>query len=59
MLFSRDEKIKNITKVEQKRLSLFTFLISLFMAFLAQKLTCPINTYLTLCLANFLKKIIY
>ena len=37
-LSSRGQKIKNITKIEQKRLFLFTFLVSFFMAFLAQKL---------------------
>ena len=31
MLFSRGQKVKNITKVEQKRLFLFTFSISFFM----------------------------
>ena len=48
MLFSGGQKIKNTTKVEQKRLFLFTSLISFFMAFLAQKLTYTINIYLTL-----------
>ena len=59
MLFSRGQKIKNIAKVEQKRLFLFTFLVSFFMAFFAQKLTYTINIYLTLSLAHFLNKIIY
>ena len=53
MLFSRGQKIKHITKSEQKRLFFFTFLISLFMVFVAQKLTYTINIYLTLCLAHF------
>ena len=59
MLISIGQNIKNITKVEQKRLFLFTFLISFFMAFLAQELNCTINIYLTLCLAHFLNKIVY
>ena len=42
-LSSRGQKIKNITKIEQKRLLLFTFLVSFFMAFLAQKLIYIIN----------------
>ena len=42
-LSSRGQKIKNITKIEQKRLFLFTFLVSFFMAFLAQKLIYTIN----------------
>ena len=45
MLFSefRGQKAKNITKIEQKRLFLFTFLVSFSMAFLAQKLISKIN----------------
>ena len=56
MLFSRGQKIKHITKFEQKRLFFFTFLISFFMAFLAQKLTYTINPYLTLCFGSFLEQ---
>ena len=54
-------KIKNMTKIEQKRLCLllFTFLVSFPMAFLAQKLIYTTNIYLTLSLADFLNKIIY
>ena len=37
-LSSRGQKIKNITKIEQKILFLFTFLVSFFVVFLAQKL---------------------
>ena len=44
-LSSRGQKIKNITKIEQKRLLLFTFLVSFFMAFLAQKLINTINIW--------------
>ena len=57
-LSSRGQKIKNITKIEQKRLFLFTFLVSFFMAFLAQKLIYTTNIKLTLSLADFLNKII-
>ena len=37
------KKIKNIAKTEQKRLLFFTFLVSFFMAFLAQKLIYTTN----------------
>ena len=50
--------IKNITKIEQKRLFFFTFSVSFVMAFLTQKLIYTIND-LTLCLAHFFNKIIY
>ena len=56
MLSSRGQKIKNITKIGQKRLFLFTFLISFLMAFLTQRLIHTINYYLTLCLAHFFKQ---
>ena len=42
-LSPRGQKIKNITKIEQKRLFLFAFLVSYFVAFLAQKLIYTIN----------------
>ena len=42
-LSSKGQKIKNITKIEQKMLFLFIFLVSFFMAFLAQKLIYTIN----------------
>ena len=45
-LSSRGQKIKNITKIEQKRRFLFTFLVSFFMAFLVQKLIYTINIWL-------------
>ena len=35
-LSSRSQKIKNITKIEPKRLFLFTLLVSFFMVFLTQ-----------------------
>ena len=37
--------IKNITKIEQKRPLLFTFLVWFFMAFLAQKLMYTVNIW--------------
>ena len=39
----RGQEIKNITKIEHTRLFLFTFLVSFFKAFLAQKLIYTIN----------------
>ena len=42
-LSPRDQKIKSITKIEQRRLSSFAFLVSFLMAFLAQKLIYTIN----------------
>ena len=57
--FLEVKRIKNITKTEQNRLFLFTFLVSFFIVFLAPKLIYTINIYLTLCLAHFLNKIIY
>ena len=44
-LSSKGQKIKDITKIGQKRLFLFTFLVSFFMAFLAQKLIYTINIW--------------
>ena len=42
-LSSRGQKINNVAKIEQKRLFLFRFLVSFFMAFLAQKLIYSVN----------------
>ena len=42
-LSSSGLKIKNITKIEQMRLFLFTFLVSFFIGFLIQKLIYTIN----------------
>ena len=42
-LSSRGQKIKNIIKIKQKRLCPFIFLVSFFMAFLAQKLIYTIT----------------
>ena len=53
------KKIKNITKIKQKRLLLFTFLVSFIMTFVAQKLIYIRNISLTLSLADFLNKIIF
>ena len=44
-LSSRGQKIKNITKIKQKRLFLFNFLVSSFMAFLLQKLIYAITIW--------------
>ena len=45
MLFfsSIGQKIKNITKIEQKKLFLFKLLVSFFMGFLMQRLIYTIN----------------
>ena len=40
---SRGQKAKYITKIEHKSLLLFTFLVSFFKAFLAQKLIYIMN----------------
>ena len=42
-LSSKGQKIKDITKIEQKRLFLFTLVVSFFWAFLAQKLIYKIS----------------
>ena len=42
-LSSRGQKVKNVTKIKQKRLFLITFLVSFFIEFLAQKLIYTIN----------------
>ena len=55
-LSSRGQKIKNITKIEQKRLFLFTFFVSFFMAFLMQKLIYTINMWLNLVFGSFFEQ---
>ena len=55
-LSSRGQKIKNITKIEQKRLFLFTFLVSFFMALLAQKMIYTINTWFNFVLGSFFEQ---
>ena len=49
----RGQKIKNITKIEQKRLFLFPFLISFSMSFLAQKLIYTINIRFNFVFGSF------
>ena len=53
---SRRLKIKNITKIEQKRLFLFTFLVSFFMAYLAQKLTDTRNIRFNFVFGSFFEQ---
>ena len=55
-LSSRGQKIKNITKIEQKRLFLFTFLVSFFMAFLAQKLIYTTNIWFNFVCGSFFQQ---
>ena len=52
-LSSRGQKIKNITKIEQKKLFLFTFLVSFFMVFLARKLIYTINIWFNFVFGSF------
>ena len=52
-LSSRGQKIKNITKIEQKRQFLFTFLVSFFMEFLVQKLIYTINIWFKFVFDSF------
>ena len=56
---SRGQKIKNITKIEQKRLLLFTFLVSFFIAFPTQRLIYTIIMSFCLVFGSFLNKIIH
>ena len=56
MQLSGGQKIKHITKVKQKRLFLFTFLISFFMAFLTQKLTCTVKYIFNFVLGSFFEQ---
>ena len=55
-LSSRGQKIKNITKIEQTRLFLFTFLVSFFTASLAQKLICTINIWFNFVFGSFFEQ---
>ena len=52
-LSTRGVKIKNITKFEEKRLFLFTFLVLFFMAFLTQKLIYLINILFNFVFGSF------
>ena len=54
----RGQKIKSITKFEQKRLFLFTFLVSFFMVFLLQKQVYTINIWFNFVFGSFLNKIV-
>ena len=53
---SRGQKIKNTTKIKQKRLFLFTFLVSFFTAFLAQKLIYTINVSFNFVFGSFFEQ---
>ena len=55
-LSSRGQKIKNITKMKQERLSLFTILVSFFITFLAQKLIYTINIWLKFVFGSFFEQ---
>ena len=55
-LSSRGQKIKNITKIEQKRLFLFTALVSFLIAFLEQKLIYTINIWLNFVFGSFVEQ---
>ena len=57
MLFSEfKSKDKNITKIEQKILFLFTFLVSFFMAFLTRKLIHTVNVRFNFVFGSFLEQ---
>ena len=58
MLFfsSWGQKIKNIIKFEQTRLLLFKFLVSFFIASLAQKLIYPINIWFNFVFGSFFEQ---
>ena len=55
-LSSRDQKIKTITKIVQKKLFLFTFLVSFFMAFLTRNLIYSINTWFNFMFGSFFEQ---
>ena len=50
------QKIKNTTKIEQKRLFLFKFFVPLFMGFLAQKLIHAINIWFNFVFGSFFEQ---
>ena len=52
-LSSRGQMIENNIKIEQKRLFLFTFFVSFFMAFLWQKLIYTINIRFNFVFSSF------
>ena len=55
-LSSRGQKIKYIANIKQKRLFLFTLLVSFFMAFLAQKLIYTISTWFKFLFGSLFKQ---
>ena len=55
-LSSRGQKIKNITRPEQTRLFLFTFLVSFVMAFLSQKPIYAVNIRFNFVLVSFFQQ---
>ena len=55
-LSCRGQNIKNITKIGQKRLLLFTFLVSFLIAFLVQKLIYTINIWLNIVSGSFFEQ---
>ena len=55
-LSCRGQKSKNITKIKQKRLFLFTFLVSYFTAFLVQKLIYTINIWFNFVFGSFFEQ---
>ena len=55
-LSCRGQKIKNITKIIQKGLLLFTFLVSFFIGFLSQKLIYAINIWLNVVFGLFFEQ---
>ena len=57
-LSSRGQNIKNITNFKQKRLFLFEFLVSFFMAFLAKKLNYTVTIWFDCVWLIFLNKMI-
>ena len=58
-LNSRGQKIKIITQIEQKRLFLFQFLVSFFMAFLVQKRIYTTNIWFNFVFGSSIKLIYF
>ena len=52
----RSQKIKNIIKIERKRLLLFTFLVSFFKSLLAQKFIYTINIWFNFVFGSFFEQ---
>ena len=55
-LNSRGQEIKNITNIEQKKLSLFTFMVSFFMVLLVQKFIYTTNIWFNFVFVAFYEK---